>query len=82
MAYFNRDNFDSPSSAPEEFDSDPFLWRQTLAAKEEVHQYPAPTFASGWTTQDQHGSVTNPSTSLPVTAGYGEYISILPSIFA
>ena len=82
MAYFNRDNFDSPSSAPEEFDSDPFLWRQTLATKEEVHQYATPTFASGWTMQDQPGSVTDPSASLPVMADYGEYIPILPLIFA
>lgn len=82
MAYFNHNNFDSPSSTPEEYDSDPFLWRQTLATKEEVHRYATPTFASGWTMQDQPGSVTDPSASLPVTADYGEYISILPLIFA
>lgn len=78
MAFFNQNNFDFVPSAPEEFDSDPFLWRQMLATEERVHRHAAPALADRWTMVDQPGFVTGPSTSVPTTTNYSEYISILP----
>ena len=76
MAYFNNNSYYS-TPAPEEFCSYPFLECQTSVAAREVYHQAGPTFASGWPTVDQPGSLTGPSTIPLAATKYGESFAIL-----
>ena len=69
MAYSNNDSFYFAPAAPEESDSCPFLWGETLATMTEAYNQTALTFASGWDTVNLSESSAIPST---VPASNGE----------
>jgi len=72
MAYFDHDDsFYSVSTAPEDFDSNPFLESRMLTTMDEAYRRAAPALAGIWATVGQPGSSATSSTSLLET-GYGE----------
>ena len=74
MAYFNdSDNFDSAPepTAPEVFDSYPFLQCQTSTNTDSAYHQEAHTSAGSWATVDRLGPPTTAPTGLGATS-YGE----------